>query len=297
MPPGIQVPGYLRRVARKLAEEAEQIGTDYLHHGAVGGNREGKVIEFLQGHLPAAFKVSRGFLVSPDHEMSPETDIVIADALWSAPIHSESRDPIWPVESVYAAIEVKSNLSGEIDDCLRKCRRFKTLRRDWTNTRVDPMYRNLLHDSLFVIWAFDSPTTQTVIDNLELRFREIPNLERPDLTVVNNRFCAYAGCYQILLECRNFPDGFSNKLQAHESVEIPGRPSIVTLDSGEMAIAVFLFWLTQWLQQVGPRSANFMNYMHGVNFGTVLFPSDFRAPAQTLDNPTSEPGTPVEREP
>jgi hypothetical protein len=81
-------------------------------------------------------------------------------------------NPYWLIESVYASIEVKSDLSrSDISNCMEKCRRFKGLRRDWTNPRRSEVGNSLfqpraIEDSLFVVWAFGGSNTQTIIHNL-----------------------------------------------------------------------------------------------------------------------------------
>jgi hypothetical protein len=191
---------YLRRVSERLAAESHEIAQDYSHPGVIGRSREDKVREFFEKHLPPAFKISRGFLVSPDNITSPETDLLIVDGLWTTPLHGDLDSPIWLLESTYASIEVKSDLSPQqITNCMEKCKKFKTLRRVWTNAKHNP----LIEDSLFVIWAFDSASTQTTIDNLSSAFAGVPNLQRPDLILVNDRFCAFAGSLQLLYQARD----------------------------------------------------------------------------------------------
>jgi hypothetical protein len=74
-----------------------------------------------------AFKISRGFLVSPNNISSPETDLLIVDGLWTTPLHGNLDSPIWLLGRTYASIEVKSDLSPkQISDCMEKCKKLKT---------------------------------------------------------------------------------------------------------------------------------------------------------------------------
>lgn len=280
---GINVPAYLRRISERLAKESREIGHDYVHRGASGRSREDQVKAFLDRHLPAAFKVSRGFLVSADNVASSETDLVIADASWSTPLYGQTDNPYWLIESICASIEVKSKLSlSEIRNCMNKCRRFKGLRRDWTNTRTSEIGKSLfapgaIEDSLFIIWAFGGPGTQTIIDNFSAAFEPIPNLDRPDLILVNDRFCSFSGSLQLFFQAQ--VEYFRNRQQfIDQVVAIKDQPNIISFECGSLAIVVFLFYLTQWLQRASPRSANIMNYAAGLEFGPVRFPSTFPVP-------------------
>jgi hypothetical protein len=277
----MNIPDYLRRISERLADESREIAADYSHPGIIGRSREDKVRVFLEKHLPHAFRLSRGFLVSADNVASPETDLLIADRLWGTPLHGDLDSPYWLIESTYASIEVKSDLSpSDISDCIEKCRRFKGLRRDWTNTQTLEISNSIfrirprIEDSLFIIWAFDGPTNQTIIDNLSSEFEKIPNLERPDLLLVNDRLCAFSGSLQLFLQVHD--EYFRDRQQfVAQVVSIKDQPNIIAFECGSLALIVFLFWLTQWLQRAAPRSANIMNYMSGVEFGPVRFPSSF----------------------
>lgn len=156
MPGSMNVPEYLQRSSKRLAEESREIGDDYSHPGEIGRSREDKVKQFLDRYLPKAFVTSRGFLVSADNVASPQTDLLIADRFWGTSLNSDLDNPYWLIESTYASIEVKTDLSpDDIADSIKKCRRFKSLRRDWTNTRykIDNPFSAPIEDSLFIIWA------------------------------------------------------------------------------------------------------------------------------------------------
>lgn len=273
----LNVPEYLQRISARLARESREIGDDYSHPGAIGRSREDKVKKFLEENLPYAFQISRGFLVSADNVASPETDLLIADRFWAKPLHSDLDNPYWLAESVYASIEVKSSLSTtEISNCINKCKRFKRLSRDWTNAREarTPLDPPFIEDSLFLIWAFDGPSNQTIIDNISSAIEGIPTLERPDLILVNDRFCSWSGSIQLYFQAA--VDYFGKRQEMiGEVFNLANHPNIITFECGSYSLVVFLFFLTQWLQRAAPRWANIMNYMKGIEFGPIRFPSNF----------------------
>jgi hypothetical protein len=170
-------------------------------------------------------------------------------------------NPYWLIESVYASVEVNSELSPQdISDCIEKCKRSKGLRRDWTNTRTSEIASPVLRprrvlDSLFLIWVFGGPSNQTVIDNLSSAFEKVPNLERADLILMNDRFCAFSGSLQLLFQAQR--DYFIRRDKfVGGIVELANQPNIIAFECGSNALLLFLFCPTQWLQSAAPRLAN-----------------------------------------
>lgn len=87
--------------------------TDVLPHaGERGRNNEERFREFLGRVLPRRFSVGSGFVVSSESSVpvSSQTDIVLFDEFLNAPIHRELASHVYPVEIVYATIEVKGCL-------------------------------------------------------------------------------------------------------------------------------------------------------------------------------------------
>jgi hypothetical protein len=69
------------------------------------------------------------------------------------------RKQLWPIEAVYALVEVKTNLSiTDLQDAVAKGRAFKKLARSPIKVKDR---KQSIDESLFVIWAFDAPSTET----------------------------------------------------------------------------------------------------------------------------------------
>jgi hypothetical protein len=58
-----------------------------------------------------------------------------------------------------------------------------------------------------------------------------------------------------------------------EEVLLPGHPKVLGMAVGDHALTVFLFFFTAWISTAGPRSANIINYMKGVDFGPLIWSS------------------------
>lgn len=125
------LPDYLADVARALREQSASIRRDFaVHRLSAGGNREDLVERFLAEHLPERFGVSTGLVISHDGLFSNQADLVVVDTVNNAPLYGSFRNKLWPVESVYALVEVKTSLSpSELRDCVSKGRRFNESRK------------------------------------------------------------------------------------------------------------------------------------------------------------------------
>ena len=79
------------------------------HLGERGRNEEERVRNFLRRVLPQRFSVGSGAIVSSNKTLgpSPLMDVVIYDEFHNAPLHRELASNVYPVEMVYATVEVK----------------------------------------------------------------------------------------------------------------------------------------------------------------------------------------------
>jgi hypothetical protein len=273
-----QVDGHFRDYSQALNSQSDRIRRDYpMHSGEAGRSREIAVREFFSSNLPSAIGVKEGFVIDSKGGISKQSDLLLIDEIWNKPIGS-GPNPFWLRESVYASIEIKTNLNRiEIADAIAKCRAFKSLQPDWTNSGKVPPNQ----DVLFGVWAFESPSVETSIDNLAEAIQDVPTLLQPDFLVVPGKFYAYSGPLHILLSA-----GGSAYLQNRQTwdqearVNLLGAPIVQAFD-GPHAITLALFFLNNWISGAGPRSANIINYMTGVNLGRSVWSSLRHPPANS----------------
>lgn len=100
-------------------KSAFELQTDIMtkmipHYGERGRNNEEFLRAFLGKVLPKRFSLGSGFLCSSNDELglSKQTDIVIYDEFYNSPLSRELSAFIYPIESVYATIEVKTTFRG-----------------------------------------------------------------------------------------------------------------------------------------------------------------------------------------
>jgi hypothetical protein len=106
------VKDYFRALQRMFEIQTEVLTAVLPHPGERGRNDEERFKEFLRRTLPQRFSVGTGFIVSADPAIpaSSQTDIVIYDEFLNSPLHREVAAFVYPVEIVYAAVEVKGLL-------------------------------------------------------------------------------------------------------------------------------------------------------------------------------------------
>lgn len=83
------------------------------HTGEFGTYREAIVHDFLHSFLPQRLAIDSGFIVNALGEVSKQIDLVIYDPSLTPPLESQNRQRFFPIETVIAAGEVKSNVRRE----------------------------------------------------------------------------------------------------------------------------------------------------------------------------------------
>ncbi len=83
------------------------------HPGEFGTYREAIVHDFLHSFLPQRLAIDTGFIVNALGEVSKQIDLVIYDPSLTPPLESQNRQRFFPIETVIAAGEVKSDVRRE----------------------------------------------------------------------------------------------------------------------------------------------------------------------------------------
>lgn len=95
------------------------------HRGEKGSSLEGYVRKFLRQCLPLQYGITTGFIALPPKELggepsiSKQLDVIIYDAMISAPLISFPTCDVLPLEGVLGYVEVKANLKSR--DELKGC--------------------------------------------------------------------------------------------------------------------------------------------------------------------------------
>jgi Domain of unknown function (DUF6602) len=102
----------------------------FEHKGDRGEFRERVISEFLRPFLPACFGIGSGAAFDMSGASSKQLDIVLYDALFSIVLFRDGENSLFPCESVFGNIEVKSHLSvPELSGAIENIRSLKKLSR------------------------------------------------------------------------------------------------------------------------------------------------------------------------
>ena len=102
----------LRISAEQVRLKVKESGL-FEHRGERGEYRERIVKEFLRPYLPECYGLGRGEVFSANGESSRQIDIVIYDAIFSSVLMKDENSQLFPCESVFGSIEVKTELKRE----------------------------------------------------------------------------------------------------------------------------------------------------------------------------------------
>lgn len=102
---------YLSTLNMIANQSRNELGELMPHRGELGRITEEIIKSVLERILPRRFSIGTGIIINSAGLVSAQTDIVIYDNFFNSPLLSEYGARVFPVECVYATIEVKSVLS------------------------------------------------------------------------------------------------------------------------------------------------------------------------------------------
>jgi hypothetical protein len=117
-----------RGISQKLRIDFENTA-EVKHPGSRGTMRENGLKDFLgAGRLPSKYGIGSGEIVGRVLDTSRQSDLVIYDNLNGVKLLYDADIQVFPIDSVYGIIEVKSALSKtELIDSLEKIKRLKEM--------------------------------------------------------------------------------------------------------------------------------------------------------------------------
>ncbi len=127
--------------ASEIAKTTKKRVADLIGHGGEKGRVvEGLVVELIERFLPKRFSIGSGLIVTSSGKVSSQTDIVIYDNFHNAPIKMHHGLSIFPIESVYATIEVKSTLDDEgFQKSLKNNAKLRSFKAEKYYVKYDPV--------------------------------------------------------------------------------------------------------------------------------------------------------------
>ena len=169
----------LRISAEQVRLKVEESGL-FEHRGERGEYRERIVKEFLRPYLPECYGLGRGEVFSANGESSRQIDIVIYDAIFSSVLMKDEKSQLFPCESVFGSIEVKTELKGEtLEQGVENIMSLKKLEREASDMLDILPFRRInvgqgltygtakSNHYLGIIFAYKGLESHTVVEYLE----------------------------------------------------------------------------------------------------------------------------------
>lgn len=179
----------LRNASKKIEAEVEDSKL-FTHSGEIGTFRENIVANFLRPFLPNCYSIGTGQVFDQSDQMSKQIDLVIHDQLFSNVLFKTNETQLFPFESVYGTVEVKSNLTtDELKISVENIISVKSLRREDSDVMdllphlggtISKKPGNLItydkskaNNLINIIFAYDGLTGKTCVAKLNEILQEV----------------------------------------------------------------------------------------------------------------------------
>lgn len=216
--PGIKL--YYEVLQDLFCRHSKVLTAVLTHYGERGRNDEEQLRQFLYRVLPRRFSIGTGFIVSSETDKKPsgQTDIIVSDQFWNSPLYRELAADVYPIETVYATIEVKGTLA-------KNARGGKEKKPDLDSAFEQIATVRDLAKSKKYVKVTVRPKTETETDKPVVWFEEYTIALPP-------RSYIFAYAQEGWKNIEDFRSQLSEKLQEHPSAHIHG---IVVLEKNWFA--------------------------------------------------------------
>ena len=103
---------YYRGISQQLRAEVDFINTIFTHQGVKGDGNESILRDLLKKFIPKKYGIGTGIIIDRKGNQSKQIDIIVYDQLLYPSILAVSTLHMFPVDIVYATIEVKTTLTS-----------------------------------------------------------------------------------------------------------------------------------------------------------------------------------------
>ena len=190
----------LRNAAQRVVADLQDSNL-FSHSGDKGEFRERIIDQYLRPFLPHVYGLGSGLVFSVDGASSRQIDIVLYDAVFSNVLFREHKNNLFPCESIFGTIEVKSQLTtDELKTSIVNIESVKRLPRQASDMLDMLPYsrigvgggltynRERRNSYLGVIFAYDGLRMEAVADHLNSQMRD-------DL-LLNDRLPDFVFCFE-----------------------------------------------------------------------------------------------------
>jgi hypothetical protein len=114
-----------------------------VHPGEFGSYREKIIHDWLRLYLPKKYGIASGFVINSENKISNQCDIIIYDLYNTPQIQTEENQKFFPIETILAIGEVKSDINSfaELKKFVEKLSKVKKMRSELKNPK--PYYKHI----------------------------------------------------------------------------------------------------------------------------------------------------------
>lgn len=130
-----RIPQYFKAEEEVLNARLKCIRAAINHSGEKGRSVEHYIMELIRDFLPSEYGLDTGFIMYHTSiednkiDISSQIDIIIYDALRSGPIMNLGSCRVYPIESVYGYIEVKTSIgSTKLKECVEQSKKLRDMK-------------------------------------------------------------------------------------------------------------------------------------------------------------------------
>lgn len=246
----------LRNSTSKLYSELEDSKL-VEHSGDKGEFREEILSKLLRNYLPSCYGLGNGEVFSQDGESSKQIDIVIYDTVYSNVLFKDKSNSLFPCESVYGEIEVKSNLSSdELDKSIDNIASLKKLKREKSTFQdITPFYNLGLSPEGFrfpkekqnpylgVVYGYDGISYETLMKTMDKKIETTERELMPDLIFNQSKKYLIAKTKKGIPTMQSDFDGYSH------------------LDAGDDILPIMFLILNSNLNTIRLKAPNYFMYL------------------------------------
>ncbi len=246
----------LRNLSKKLKSEFEDSKL-FEHSGEKGEFREQIIEELLRPFLPECYGLGSGQIFSKDEDISNQIDIVIYDPIYSNVLFKSKNSSLFPCESVYGEIEVKSFLSThELNTSIDNIISLKKLNREKSGLMDITPFHEINLDSYFItpnrkfnpylgiIFAYDGITKETFNEKLFAKFKETKKELMPDF-IFNHK-----QGYMAMKILENSVSGFGENFDGY-----------AIIDTKDDTLAIMFLLINICLNQIKLKAPDYNDYL------------------------------------
>lgn len=245
----------------KILESKLEASVLYEHNGMRGTCREEDLINIIRDCLPECYGLKAGQVFSQYDQISKQIDVVIYDSIFSNYFKRDSSAALFPAESIYGTIEVKSKLDKKsFDMAIENIKSIRKLKREQSSmldiipistlslsTNSFSYTQNRFNEYLNIIFAYDSPSIETLnkyIENLNEDYELLPTF-----IYVYKKNTLYIKVEKI-------------DEQYHVSMNNKNNNYYAVGDYKENSLTVFFLMINAMLEQIKLKSIDYTNLLN-----------------------------------